>query len=73
MLAARIHEYQKPLVIENISRIEKVQAESVLIKVGAAGLCPSDLHLINGEWKDAIPLPLPRTPGHETAGWVEEI
>jgi propanol-preferring alcohol dehydrogenase len=41
--------------------------------VGAAGLCHSDLHLINGEWKDVLPLKLPKTPGHEIAGWIEEI
>lgn len=73
MLAARIHEYQKPLVVESIPKPEMVSGEAVLIKIGAAGLCHSDLHLINGEWKDAIPLALPKIPGHENAGWVEEL
>ena len=41
--------------------------------MGASGLCHSDLHLINGEWKDVLPLKLPKTPGHEVAGWIEEI
>jgi D-arabinose 1-dehydrogenase-like Zn-dependent alcohol dehydrogenase len=35
-------------------------------------LCHSDIHLINGEWKDLIPLNLPKTPRHEVAGLVEE-
>jgi alcohol dehydrogenase, propanol-preferring len=73
MLAARIHEYQKPLVVEDVQRPTNIQGEAVLVKVGAAGLCHSDLHLINGDWKDAIPITLPKTPGHENAGWVEEI
>jgi alcohol dehydrogenase, propanol-preferring len=73
MISARIHEYQKPLVVESIPRPETVSGEEVLIKVGAAGLCHSDLHLINGEWKDAIPLELPKIPGHENAGWVVEM
>jgi propanol-preferring alcohol dehydrogenase len=73
MLTARIHEYQKPLVVESIPKPGGIRGEAVLVKVGAAGLCHSDLHLINGEWKDAIPLELPRIPGHENAGWVEEI
>jgi propanol-preferring alcohol dehydrogenase len=47
--------------------------QQVLVKVGAAGLCHNDLHLIAGEWKDVIPIVLPITPGHEIAGWVEEI
>jgi propanol-preferring alcohol dehydrogenase len=41
--------------------------------VGSTGLCHSDLHLINGDWKNTIPLQLPIIPGHEIAGWVEEI
>ncbi|MEO9294297.1 MAG: NAD(P)-dependent alcohol dehydrogenase [Nitrososphaera sp.] len=72
MISARMHEYQKPLVVENIP-VPKARGEGVLVKVGGAGLCHSDLHLISGEWKDAIPLALPMTPGHEVAGWVEEV
>jgi propanol-preferring alcohol dehydrogenase len=72
MLSARIHEYQKPLVVERIPKPQIVSGEAVLIRIGGAGLCHSDLHLINGEWKDAIPVDLPKIPGHENAGWVEE-
>jgi propanol-preferring alcohol dehydrogenase len=72
MLCARLHEYGKPLVVEEISKLEKPRGDAVIVKVGGAGLCHSDLHLIDGEWKDAMPLPLPKTPGHEIAGWVEE-
>lgn len=67
-----MHEYQKPLVVENIPR-PITRGEGVLVRVGGAGLCHSDLHLISGEWKDAIPLVLPMTPGHEVSGWVEEL
>lgn len=71
--AARIHEYSSPLVIEDIKKPTIASPESVLLKVGAAGLCHSDLHLINGHWQKALPLKLPAIPGHEIAGWVEEI
>ena len=73
MLSARIHEYQKPLILEETRRPVIVKGEQVLVRVGATGLCHSDLHLINGDWKDTIPLNLPLIPGHEVAGWVEEI
>lgn len=73
MTAARIHGYQRPLVVESVPQPARISGESVLIRVGAAGLCHSDLHLINGEWKDSIPLQLPKIPGHEVAGWVEEM
>ncbi|MGN6559488.1 MAG: NAD(P)-dependent alcohol dehydrogenase [Candidatus Nitrosocosmicus sp.] len=72
IVSARIHEYQKPLSLDNIQLPKIAHGEEVLVKVGAAGLCHSDLHLINGEWKDVIPIELPKTPGHEVAGWVEE-
>ena len=73
MLSARIHKYQEPLEIDTVSKPKVAHGEEVLIRVGAAGLCHSDLHLINGEWKDVLPLKLPKTPGHEVAGWIEEI
>ena len=72
MSSARIHNYQEPLAIDNTSK-PKVYGEEILVRVGGAGLCHSDLHLINGEWKDVIPLKLPKTPGHEIAGWIEEV
>lgn len=44
----------------------------VLIRVGGAGACHSDLHLM--EWPAGmLPYPLPFTLGHETAGWVEKL
>jgi propanol-preferring alcohol dehydrogenase len=73
MLSARIHKYQEPLVIDSLSKPKVAHGEEVLIRIGAAGLCHSDLHLINGEWKDVLPLTLPKTPGHEAAGWIEGI
>jgi propanol-preferring alcohol dehydrogenase len=42
----------------------------VLVRVGAAGVCHSDLHIIEAD--DALGMPLPLTLGHENAGWVEQ-
>lgn len=41
----------------------------VLVKVGGAGLCHSDLHMMH------LPslVPQPYTLGHETAGWIEAV
>jgi alcohol dehydrogenase len=41
----------------------------VLVRVGAAGLCHSDLSVINGD----RPRPMPMALGHEAAGVVEEL
>jgi propanol-preferring alcohol dehydrogenase len=44
----------------------------VLIRVGGAGACHSDLHVM--EWPEgATPFPLPFTLGHENAGWIEAV
>jgi Zn-dependent alcohol dehydrogenase len=66
-LSARIHQYQNPLTIEEIPKPMITSGQQVLVKVAASGLCHSDLHLINGEWKDVLPIPLPITRGHEVA------
>ncbi len=71
--AARIHEYSSPLVIEDVQKPIISTPEGVLLKVGAAGLCHSDLHLIYGHWQKNLPIKLPAIPGHEVAGWVEDI
>jgi len=58
----------KPLTIEEIELRPPGPGE-VLIKVGAAGLCHSDLSVINGD----RPRPTPMALGHEAAGTVEEL
>jgi hypothetical protein len=73
ILSARIHEYQKPLLVDRTPKPMITSGHQVLVRVAAAGLCHSDLHLINGEWRDVLPVSLPITPGHEVAGWIEEV
>src|SRR5699024_2660866 len=45
----------------------------VLVEVGAAGLCRTDLHVIEGQWADKMNVTLPYVIGHENAGWVREV
>ncbi len=71
--AARIHKYRSALVVEDVKKPMISSPEAVLLRVGAAGLCHSDLHLVNGDWQESLPLNLPKTPGHEISGWIEEI
>ncbi|HEY7228674.1 MAG TPA: NAD(P)-dependent alcohol dehydrogenase [Nitrososphaeraceae archaeon] len=70
--AARIHKYGFPLEVDDIQKPTISSPEQVIVRVGASGLCHSDLHLINGDWQKSLPISLPKTPGHEVAGWVEE-
>ncbi len=68
MKAARFHEIGKPLRIEDIEK-PKVGDDEVLIKVKAAGMCYSDVHVLDG----VISADPPVTLGHEIAGEVVEI
>lgn len=48
-------------------------AGQVLVRVGGAGACHSDLHLMHDFEPGALPWGPPFTLGHENAGWVESI
>jgi propanol-preferring alcohol dehydrogenase len=69
MKAARLHEFGGDFVIEDVPT-PSPKAGEVLIRVGGAGACHSDLHVKTGE----IPgLATPLLMGHENAGWVETL
>ena len=44
MLAARMHGYSQPLVLEEVN-IPEISSEQVLVRVGGAGMCRSDVQL----------------------------
>jgi len=58
----------KPLTIEEVELRDPGPGE-VLVRMGAAGLCHSDLSVINGD----RPRPTPMALGHEAAGVVEAL
>jgi len=45
----------------------------VVVKIGGAGVCRTDLHIIEGQWEEKAGVELPYTLGHENAGWVAEV
>jgi Zn-dependent alcohol dehydrogenase len=65
--AAILYQTGHPLVIEEID-LSAPQQDEVLVKIGAAGLCHSDLSVIDG----SRPRPLPMAIGHEAAGEIVE-
>ncbi len=70
MKAAVVHEFGKPLVIEDVP-IPEVKPHEILIKVQACGVCHTDLHAASGDWPDKPKLPF--IPGHEGAGVVAAV
>jgi NAD+-dependent secondary alcohol dehydrogenase Adh1 len=45
----------------------------VVVRIGGAGVCRTDLHIIEEQWAEKSGVTLPYTIGHENAGWVHEI
>lgn len=63
-----------PLKLTEIDRHEIRKPDEILLKIEACGVCHSQLHGIEGDWKDiGIPPTLPTVPGHEVVGKVVEI
>src|SRR2546427_6089092 len=72
MKAAILHEFKKPLAIEEAAR-PKPGADEVLIEVEACGVCHSDLHVADGDWAQLAGIvKKPLILGHEIAGRVVE-
>lgn len=76
MKAARLHHYDAKLVLEEMPDPEISGPHDVVVRVGAAGVCRTDLHVIEKVWKDTLDTEgtlLPLVLGHENAGWVEAV
>ncbi len=73
MKAARLHKYHEALKLEEIDEPKILGPLDVIVKIGAAGLCRTDLHIQEGQWAEKSGVVLPYVPGHENAGWVHEI
>jgi len=71
--AVRIHGYHQQPVVDEVPEPSVKGPLDVVIKIGGAGVCRTDLHIIEGQWDAAMHPALPYTLGHENAGWVHEI
>jgi NAD+-dependent secondary alcohol dehydrogenase Adh1 len=73
MKAARLHAYHEALKLDEIDEPKPLGPLDVVVRIGAAGLCRTDLHIQEGQWAEKSGVKLPYTPGHENAGWVHEV
>jgi len=63
-----------PLKLTQIDRHKIQRPNEILLKIEACGVCHSQLHGIEGDWKDiGIPPTLPTVPGHEIVGKIVQI
>jgi NAD+-dependent secondary alcohol dehydrogenase Adh1 len=73
MKAVRLHAFNQSPQIDEVPEPKITHPLDVIVKIGGAGVCRTDLHIILGQWDAAMGTPLPYTLGHENAGWVSEI
>ena len=73
MKAVRIHKFHETPVIDEVPEPKITGPLDVIVKIGGAGVCRTDLHIIEGQWDAAMGTPLPYILGHENAGWVHEV
>jgi NAD+-dependent secondary alcohol dehydrogenase Adh1 len=73
MKAVRLHHYEEQPVVEEVAEPKITGPHDVIVRIGGAGLCRTDLHIIEGQWKEKSGVTLPYILGHENAGWVHEV
>ncbi len=73
MKAARLHAYDSPLALDDVPEPDLRGPDDVIVRIGGAGLCRTDLHIIEGIWREKVGVTLPYTLGHENAGWLEAV
>jgi NAD+-dependent secondary alcohol dehydrogenase Adh1 len=73
MKAVRLHAFNQQPQIDEVPEPKITHPLDVIVKIGGAGVCRTDLHIILGQWDAAMGTPLPYTLGHENAGWVSEV
>ena len=79
MKAAVLEKYDEALTSDEFVRYTEVPdpriegPNDIIIRIGGAGVCRTDLHIVEGIWRSKVDVALPYIMGHENAGWVEAI
>ncbi|AII10628.1 NAD(P)-dependent alcohol dehydrogenase [Rhodococcus opacus] len=73
MKAIRVHEYDRTPSLDDVPEPVAEGPFDVIVKVRGAGVCRTDLHIIEGQWQSKSGVALPYTIGHENAGTITEI
>ena len=55
MKAARLHAYREALKLDSVDEPRAVGPFDVIVRIGAAGLCRTDLHIQEGQWAREVP------------------
>ncbi|MCU1655638.1 MAG: adhA3 [Pseudonocardiales bacterium] len=73
MKAIQLSKYEVTPELVDVADPEVTSPLDVVVRIGGAGVCRTDLHIIEGQWADKSGVALPYTLGHENAGWVAAV
>ncbi|MEV7382825.1 NAD(P)-dependent alcohol dehydrogenase [Streptomyces lydicus] len=73
MKAVQVVGYEQPLRMADVPAPRVTGPYDVIVKIGGAGVCRTDLHILEGQWAQKSGVTLPYTIGHENAGWVQAV
>ena len=73
MKAVRLAAYNQLPNVKEVAEPQITGPHDVIVRIGGAGLCRTDLHIIEGQWAEKSGVTLPYTLGHENAGWVYAV
>ncbi|WP_428390682.1 NAD(P)-dependent alcohol dehydrogenase [Lichenicoccus sp.] len=79
MKAAVLDHYDETLTGADFVRYGDVpdpkieRSSDIIVRIAGAGVCRTDLHIVEGIWRSKVEVALPYIMGHENAGWVEAI
>ena len=73
MKAVQVVGYHTKLQLEEIPEPKIEGPLDVVVRIGGAGVCRTDIHILEGQWAEKSGVVLPYTIGHENAGWVHAV
>ena len=73
MKAVQVVGYHTKLQLSDIPAPTIEGPLDVIVKIGGAEMCRTDIHILEGQWEQKSGVELPYTIGHENAGWVHAV
>ncbi|MHA6623948.1 NAD(P)-dependent alcohol dehydrogenase [Pseudonocardia sichuanensis] len=73
MRAVQVVGYHRDLEMTEFPAPTVVDPHDVVVRIGGAGVCRTDVHILEGQWAEKSGVALPYTIGHENAGWVHAV
>ena len=73
MKAVQVVGYHTKLQLTEIPEPRTEGPLDVVVRIGGAGVCRTDIHILEGQWEAKTGVELPYTIGHENAGWVHAV